>query len=177
MRGNYVGVERVMSHFLIGEFVTNRIIESEQRTYGNKDIYYYFNQKTDLCKDVCDTVKENVKLPEHDWFLITSKLQGKNSDDVLFPYDKYSNEELFPSDGDREFFEEKCISNLRLLFESLSQFIEDMNPVDLRIIIVQGYDTVFKEEKCTLETMFEDLQNQAINTYFLDSKIYNIVLP
>ncbi len=48
-------------------------------------------------------------------FALTSRNQATNSDDLLFPYDKYTNEQLF-ADNTRECFSQCCEKNLKTLF-------------------------------------------------------------
>ena len=163
-----------MSHFLFGEFDTKQKIELEKEIYTNRDFFYWFNQQVDFCDDVIKMMGENQKSKKENWFLITSKLQMKNSEDILFPYDKYSNEELFPEGEDRRYFEESCSQNLHLLSESLEQFVKDMQPTYLRIFVTEGYDNAFELEECTINMMIEDLQKQIINSFSIASKIYDI---
>ena len=165
-----------MSHFLFVGFRTKQIIGSIKKTYTNKDIFYLFNQKIYFCNDVMKMIQENEKSCSENWCLITSILQKTNSQDVLLPYDKYSQQELFPNSADRMVFENKCFGNLNAFHANFLEFMEDIKPFSLRVFVVEGYDNDFIEKNCTLDTMIQDLKSQAIKTFFFESTIYNIQL-
>jgi len=165
-----------MSHFLFGEFNTKQNTGIKARTYVNEDIFYCFNQETNFAGDVARMIEDNKKSEIENWFLVTSKLQIKNSEDILLPYDKYTSEELFPNGDDREYFQKRCRENLRLLSESLRRFIKDVQPTYLRVFVADGYDNAFEVKKCTIDMMIEALYKQAINSFSLDSTIYDVIL-
>jgi len=165
-----------MSHFLFVGFITKQIIRSVKKTYTNKDIFYLFNQKIHFCNDVMKVIQEHKKSRSENWCLITSKLQKTNSQDILLPYDKYSQQDLFPNGADRMVFENTCFDNLNAFHANFLEFMEDIKPFSLRIFVVEGYDNDFTEKNCTLDTMIQDLESQATKTFFFESTIYNIQL-
>ncbi|MCB7306086.1 hypothetical protein NE683_18790 [Bariatricus massiliensis] len=162
-----------MSHFLFGEYRKGQ--SNDVENYWDKNnVIFTFDNKIDFYPDIFTMVEENTTLTNRRVFCLTSNLQMKNSDDLIFPYDKYTNEELFPHGKDRSIYANFCKQNLAILAESLENFMKDVKPNSLRIYVVDGYDSNFRIVKCKLKDMIDDIYNQVINSFVLESKIYEI---
>ena len=123
-------------------------------------------------------IRAHGKIPESERivFCITSESQPKNSDDVLFPYDKFPDQMLVHRGADRLDFVQRCRDNLNLLRNGLRDFIEKYSPARLRVFVSDGYDPEFECAKTTLEEMLDDLEAQVIEDFFLEAKVYEIEL-
>jgi hypothetical protein len=167
----------LLSHILFGDFSTchfNASVVNKIKTYARqKDIYFYFEGGDDLFEDVLLMLEEHNK--DGVAFYVTSKLQPQNSDDLLEPFDKYEQEELFPNGDDRTVFEAKCKENLDLLYDVLKTFFRLLKPKKWRIFVTVDYDTEFTIKKCTIETMMTDILDQVCNTIEVDSTIFEII--
>ena len=78
-------------------------------------------------------------------FVITSKNQPCNSSDVLFPFDKYTNEVLF-ADKSRNFYKKCCRENIDILFDCLKNLINLLHIKQIEIFVVEGYDDNFRRK-------------------------------
>ncbi len=164
-----------MSYFIFGSFdlELNLNILQDIRTYGKrKNVYFWFNEEITFYKDITRMCIEQNSCGNVQ-FALTSVEQKYNSSDLLFPYDKYTNEELF-RDKKREYFRQCCENNLNIVFDCLERLIEIAAPSHLEIFVVEGYDDVFQRKICTLNEMREDLLCQVEQASFIDSCIYQI---
>jgi hypothetical protein len=166
-----------MSYFIFGTFVldefSERAIQDVKQAFLDKELILHINKELEFSSDI------NKMLLEHDSdfstkFCITSFNQKFNSQDILFPFDKYTREELFPNGEDRTRFEELCAVNLKILKDAIAKAIEIIQLTSVRIFVAEGYDTEFKIVKCNLEAMFEEILSQVKNSFFLTSTIYEI---
>ncbi len=71
--------------------------------------------------------------------------QKYNSSDLLFPYDKYTDNELF-KDNSREFFYNCCENNLKILFDCLYKLMEVSKLSHLEVFVVEDMIIPFKEK-------------------------------
>jgi len=166
-----------MSHFIFGTFVlydnSEQAIQDVKQEFLDRELILHINQEVEFSSDI------NKMLLEYDSdfstkFCITSFNQKFNSQDTLFPFDKYTDEELFPNDEDRTKFDELCAHNLKILKDAIVKAIELMKLTNVRIFVVDGYDTEFTIVKCNLDSMFEDILSQVKNSFILTSTIYEI---
>jgi hypothetical protein len=166
-----------LSHILFGDFSShylNTLMINEIKTYAwQRNIYFCLEDENDFFEDVLLMLEENSKNGVA--FYITSKLQPYDSDDLLRPFDKYEQTELFPNGDDRTVFEAKCKENLDLLYDVLKTFRCVFNPKRWRIFVTVGYDTEFVTKRCDLETMMTDILDQMCNTIGVDSTIFEII--
>ena len=162
-----------MSYFMFGSLDSAKDKKKIQnvKAYGNeRNVYFWFDDEITFYKDIqrmCTEQKSQGTI----LFAITSLNQHQNSSDLLFPYDKYSNEELF-SDKSRKQFKKCCSDNLNIVFDCLKNLTETLNPLRMEIFVVEGYDDSFERRKCTLDEMKKDLLSQIEMTSFIDSCIY-----
>lgn len=91
----------------------------------------------------------------------------------MFPYDKFTNEQLF-ADETREKFNKYCRQNLKDTFDCLQEFIYVFNPKDLEIFITDGYDNKFNRNKMNLDEIERDIFSQVISSFSLESSIYSV---
>jgi hypothetical protein len=166
-----------LSHFFFGDFSTHYFnstrIDAIKSHASKKNIYFWFDEEIDFYDSIHLMLKEHSKTGIS--FCITSKLQPTNSADLLEPFDKYEQTELFPNGDDRTVFEAKCKENLDLLYDVLKVFCRLLEPEKLRIFVTVGYDVEFMTKRCTLETMMADILDQVCNTIGVDSTIFEIV--
>lgn len=98
----------VMSHILFGDFesqiINQDLINKVKEKLLHENILILFDHELDFSQEIEKMLDEHRSGNTHK-FCITTTLQEYNSDDLLFPYDKYSNEELFPNGEDRVVFE------------------------------------------------------------------------
>lgn len=164
-----------MSYFIFGSFDLNQNKSSLQdvKIFGKrKDVYFWFDEEITFYNDIARMCLEQNSCGNMQ-FALTSFNQKYNSSDLLFPYDKYTNEELF-KDKSREFFCQCCHNNLNIVFDCLKKFMEVSNPSHLEIFVTEGYDDAFQRKRCTLSEMKEDLLSQIEAASFIDSCIYQI---
>ena len=99
-----------MSHFVFGCFnsdvVTSEVIDELKTGAQNRDVFIWFDSQLEFYSDISKMIKEQGGKGEF-LFALTSRNQPSNSDDLLFPYDKYTNEQLF-ADETREYFSRCC---------------------------------------------------------------------
>ncbi|MDR0518199.1 MAG: hypothetical protein LBH25_14285 [Fibromonadaceae bacterium] len=106
---------------------------------------------------------------------MTSDLNPTNSDDLLFPDDKYEYEELFPMGGEeRDVFNKICESNLAIFKDIFTKFIETFNLKMLRLFVIEGYDCNIEVKKCTLDDAVQDILQQVQISPMIDSVIYEL---
>ena len=165
-----------MSHFVFGEFQTKQKIECSQEWIG--DVLFSYDQGIDFFDGIFKMIRAHGKIPESERivFCITSENQLKNSDDVLFPYDKFPDQMLVHEGTGRMDFVQRCQENLNILRNGLRDFIEKYRPARLRVFVSDGYDPEFECANTTLEGMLEDLEVQVIEDLFLEARVYEIEL-
>lgn len=162
-----------MSYFLFGSFDSTKEPENFQdlKAYGTeRNIYFWFDGEITFYEDIqrmCQEQKSGGTVK----FAITSFGQRYNSSDLLFPYDKYSERLAGQSMED---FHECCRENLKLVFDCCEQLIAILEPMQLEIFVVEGYDDAFQRKRCSLDEMQEHLLMQIETTSFMDSCIYEI---
>lgn len=167
-----------MSHFIFGCFNSD-IVVSEQisklkKMAQNKDVMIWFDNEIDFYPDISKMIKEQggkgIGL-----FALTSRNQPNNSDDLLFPYDKYTNEQLF-EDKTRKDFSQCCKDNLEILFWYLQIMIQNLKPRLFQIFVTEGYDCDFVKKYMILGEMKSDIQQQVLTSFSINSCIYQIVV-
>lgn len=163
-----------MSHFIFGEFQTKHKISYS--TEWITSLLFSFDQKIDFFNGISKMIQANSKISENERviFCITSENQLKNSDDVLFPYDKFPDQLLIHAGVGRVDFIKKCRDNLNILKNGLVDFIKEYRPIVLRVFVSDAYDIEFECVETTLDGLIDDLEEQVIEDFFLDSKIYEI---
>lgn len=170
-----IGRKGKMSCYLFGTFdvFEQKIKINELVEYAkNKDVYFWFSEKNipNEIKEMCIEQNINGKMS----FFVSSANQPTNSSDLLLPFDKYTNEELF-RDKSRKFYKQCCKDNLSILFSCLQYMIALLKPAKLEIFLTEGYDNNFLRKKCTLNDMKEDIYRQIIVDAECDSSVYQII--
>ena len=165
-----------MSHFVFGEFQTEQRMDCSQEWIG--DLLFSYNQGIDFFDGIFKMICAHGELSKSERivFCITSENQLKNSDDVLFPYDKFPDQMLVHEGTGRMDFVRLCRDNLKLLRNGLRDFIEKYRPARLRVFVSDGYEPEFECANTTLEEMLDDLEAQVIEDFFLEAKVYEIEL-
>lgn len=164
-----------MSYFIFGSFdlIQNKRSLQDVKRYGKqRDVYFWFDEEITFYKDILQMCMEQKSCGKVK-FALTSFNQKHNSSDLLFPYDKFTNEELF-KDKSRKVFCQCCKNNLSIVFDCLQNLIEISTPTHLEIFVVEGYDDAFQRKIYTLNEMEEDLLRQIETDAFIDSCIYQI---
>lgn len=165
-----------MSYFLFGTFnvLQNEKNIQKMKLYGReKDIYIWFDDEIAFYEGIQRMLIEQKSLGSIK-FAITSKEQPYNSSDVLFPFDKFTNEDLF-ADKSREHFKKCCRNNISILFNYLNQLIESFQISQMEIFVVEGYDDNFFKKECDLEGVKGDLLLQIEDRVSIDSCIYYVI--
>lgn len=169
-----------MSHILFGEFSTElfelELIKKVKLLARSNGLFIYFEEEIDFYSDIQRMLLENNYSQCNYFFYLTSESQPQNSEDILFPYEKYLKTDLFPNGNERGVFNDICRENLNNLLGILIEFVNIFNPNLLRIFVTVGYDDKFKIQKCSIKDMIDDIYSQVISTICLDSKIYEIQL-
>lgn len=168
-----------MSHIIFGDFTIDSINQHMEIELKNalllEGILVYLNEEVDFNIDVVKMLKENSINLNNEVFCITSVEQKYNSEDLLFPYDNYAEDELFPNGEDRVMFEKICLDNLQPLNKGIKKLRDILQPKNLRIFVTMGYDNNFRIIKCSQESMIEDIGKQVITSFNLESKIYELI--
>ena len=164
-----------MSYFIFGTFNTacGREAFLQVKEYAKRrNIYIWFNDEITFYEDINRMLIEQ-KTEKNIKFAITSVNQLCNSSDVLFPFDKFSNEVLF-ADESRSFYKKCCRDNMEILFDCLKNLMDLLYISQAAIFVVEGYDDNFLKKECNLDQMKMDLLNQVENKTSIDSCIYQI---
>lgn len=167
-----------MSSFLFGEFdslgFTAEDVEALNTTLSEDGILLHLNEQIDFCKDIISMFEEQ-KCTKQNRFCITSVRQKYNSSDILFPFDKYTNDELFPKTDERTEYNKLCLENLMILKRSIILMKNTLKITSLRVFVVEGYDTDFQVVKdFTIQQMIDHIYEQVKKSFILDSVIYEI---
>lgn len=167
-----------MSHIIFGDFFSEKTdslsrkkIEDELVKNG---VYIFFDKQMNFYDDIYQMLKEHPSGISNISFCLTSTYQKYNSEDLLYPYDKYTLEELFPDglEGRRERYEELSLKNLSQLKNSISIMLDIFEPHFFRVFTTSGYDTEFDVFNCTKEGMIHDIFRQVNEGFELRSRIY-----
>lgn len=164
-----------MSYFLFGSFdsLKEKQVIQNIKDYGKKKgVFFWFNEEINFYEDIFRMCNEQHSKKDI-LFTITSSNQPYNSSDLLFPYDKFTNEELF-SDISGTYYKECCKNNIKILFDCLEKLLKLFQPNKIDIFVVEGYDTDFKRKKCTLTEMKMDILVQIETESFIKSCIYEL---
>lgn len=169
---------KTMSHILFGDC---RILEENyvkfdkvKKYLSDRGIKLYINNEINFYNDIHEILAEQKIDNKRIKFCFTSDNQLTNSDDLLFPYDKFSNEELFLDGDNRNVFKEICMKNLNYFQLSLEYFFKTIEPKEARIFVTEGYDNRFSEIHCNIDVMIKHIFKDVISSHFLDSTIYYI---
>lgn len=165
-----------MSHFIFGCFNSDIVVSGQteelKKMAQKKDVLIWFDNEIDFYPDITKMIKEQGG-EGCVLFTLTSRNQPSNSDDLLFPYDKYTNEQLF-EDKTREYFSQCCKDNLETLFWCLQVMIQRLKPRLFQVFVTEGYDCNFIKKCMILDEMKSDIQQQVLTSFSLDSCIYQI---
>ena len=165
-----------MSHFIFGWFnsavLGSEITDELKKIAQKKDVFIWFDNGIDFYSDISKMIKEQGGKGKV-LFALTSRNQPNNSDDLLFPYDKYTNEQLF-ADKTREYFSQCCKENLKILFWYLKEMIQRLQPKLFDVFITEGYDCDFIKKSITLDEMEFDIQQQVLTSFSIESCVYQI---
>ena len=169
-----------MSAFLFGDFHLEALEKErlkEVKAYFNqKDAYIWFDSEIDFYGGIQTMLEENPTPKNNHVFAITTKRQPTNSHDLLFPWDKYENDELFSQDNhSNENFQKLCNLNLNIFQDLFINFIKIIQPKSIRVFVVVGYSPEFSIENFTVEEMIADLKEQVPEKTMLDPVIYEIM--
>lgn len=166
-----------MSHFLFGDFSTcmhDKLLTKKLREQLHASgVLLYLDDEIDFCQDIRIMLRENACQNQR-CFILATELQRYNSDDLLFPYEKYSEEYLFPAGNDRSTFNRACLENLKTLEWSLSTIIDVYQASFFRVFVVDGYDDEFEIRTCDISQMMDDIANQVERSLSLNSVIYRV---
>ena len=95
---------------------------------------------------------------------------------MLFPYDQYGEEDLFPNGDDRSVFNHICGEHIKRLKSVFEQLTSILNIKKIRVFTVDGFDDCFTKSSGSLDEMIADILEEVITTFSLNSKIYEIQL-
>ncbi|MDO4721068.1 MAG: hypothetical protein Q4A78_10440 [Peptostreptococcaceae bacterium] len=181
-----------MSYYLFGSFSSKHRSDEQIRllreTLKSRGVFVHLDEDLDWAKparedlfwgDVKEVLKEHpCSHPYH--FTFSSADQPCNGHDMLFPWDRYSFEELYPNGtDDRSTFMECAAQILDRTKWALQQLILYFQVREMRVFIDGGFDNTFEVVSCTLEEMFEELKRQMWETGDFDGlpKFYQIRIP
>jgi|LGOV01.1.fsa_nt_gb hypothetical protein len=167
-----------MSHILFGDCIISnenyQKIDEVKFQLSQRGIRLFMNAEINFYSDIQVVLREQSEGDQRQIFCFTSDKQLTNSDDLLFPYDKFSEEELFPDGENRVIFNELCKKNLDDLKQCIEYFLEVIKPQETRVFLTEGYDSQFQVFHCSIDDMINHIFEQVISAYYLDSVIYNI---
>lgn len=167
-----------MSHIVFGYFdchldILTQSIQGELKKIGkNKNILIHFHNELHFYSAILKIIEEQ-NIQSNNVFALTSLNQPTNSDDLLFPYDKYTNDELF-LDRTRNKFCKYCNENLDILFSYLREIIYILNIKSFNLIITNGYSDNFIKKNVNLEEIQMDVYNQILTGFSIESCMYII---
>ncbi len=167
-----------MSHIVFGECnATNKAIElfrEKISQINNNEILFWSGDGVNSHSEIHQMINENGGRKGNHIFYFTTINQPPNSDGLLFPYEKYSQKELFPDNNDRIFFEKKCQEVLSKFIEIIEIMLYTTDIDNIRIFIAEGYDNEFNEKKCTTNEMMKHLLQEIKTSFSIDSVIYKL---
>ena len=149
-----------MSYFLFGTFneIFDQDMQEKVKKYGESEqLYIWFNEEITFYEEINRMLLEQ-GAKGNTIFAITSVNQRYNSDDVLFPFDK--------------FYKKCCQENLEILFTFFKKLKELSQTIQMKIFVVEGYDDMFFSKSCTLDEMKKDLLYQIEEKASINSYIY-----
>ena len=136
----------------------------------------WFDNEVDFYDGIKLMLQENPDSKNNHSFAITTKRQPTNSHDLLFPWDKYDSDKLFPQgDLDGQNLRSFCNINLDIFQDLFVKFKEIIRPRNMRVFVVVGYSPEFSIERFTIKEMVEDLKEQVPDRTMLDPVIYEIL--
>lgn len=167
-----------MSHILFGDFMISyenyQKIDKVKQCLSQKGIRLYIDNEINFYSDIQLVLSEQSENKHRQIFCLTTDNQPTNSEDLLFPYDKYSNEELFPNGEERNIFNEFCKNNLEEFKQGIKCILEFVEIKKIRIFVTEGYDNQFEILHCSIDEMINHMLKQVISAYYIDSAIYYI---
>lgn len=168
-----------MSCFIFGDFFSERADDLSRGKIWDDlvkgGVYIFFDeQMNDVYNEILQMLKEHPSNHSNVSFCLTSINQKYNSEDLLYPFDKYTEEELFPdgAEGNREIYMQLCLENLNPLKDAITKILDVFEPKSFRFFTTVGYDTEFDVCYCTKDEMTDDIYRQVTEEIELDSKIY-----
>lgn len=166
-----------MSHFIFGTFCLDEtkkyIVEDLKEELSAWGIILTVNEFP-YFEDISRMLNENLYASDVTKFALSSVRQPYNSDDILYPYDKYSNQELFDDSDNQIKFKELCLNHLNVLKKIINTINDNPYTTKVQIMISEGYDNHFLTQYMTVEEMVRDIYSQVISSFSLESKIYLI---
>lgn len=154
-------------------FSTGKSFVIEQNDDKNDDIYFLTGNDIPNLNSILMIFSENnIKTENHCLFMLSSELQPNNSDDLIFPYSKYENDELFIS---RSNFEEKSKENLHRTFCAIEKILLKFKTNKIVLVITEIYDDKFIINECSMKEAQNDILKQVLDGFYINSTIYNIV--
>lgn len=165
-----------MSYFMFGTFYAscNKKVMQDVKSYGKeRGTYIWFNEEITFYKEIQRMLIEQ-KARGNVSFAITSENQPYNSNDVLFPFDKFTDESLF-SDITGGYYKQRCRDNIEVLFQCLNKLFVSFHAIQCEIFIVEGYDDNFQKKRMNVDKVKRDLLLQIEDYMSINSCIYYIL--
>lgn len=161
-----------MSEILFGDFYSKHLekeqVDAAKASFFKKDVFIWLDNEITLHNNresygsIQQMLHENPKENNNHAFFITTKIQSDNSYDLLYPWDKYKMAEKVSNDIFKEKTDEElCDTNLDILHELLLQLVKIIQPENMRIFVVVGYDPEFQTEKFSIGEMIDNLKSQV----------------
>lgn len=169
-----------MSSYLFGDFFSEKadaFWRKKARDELVKDgVNIFFDDEMNFVNDeLLQMLKEHSSDHSNISFCLASVEERINCEDLLFPFDVYTQEELFPdgTEGSRERFNQLSLENLNTLKNAVAKMFEVFEPQSFRLFVDEGFDTGgWKVYRCTREEMIQDIYRQVTDEGILDEKIY-----
>lgn len=168
-----------MSCFIFGDFFSEKTDDLSREKIWDElvkgGVYIFFDEQiNDVYNEILQMLKEHPSSHSNASFCLTSISQKCNCEDLLYPDDQYTEEELFPDgkEGSREIYMQLCLENLNPLKDAITKILDFFQPQFFRFFTTEGYDTEFDVCYCTTEEMIDDIYRQVTEEIGLDSKIY-----
>lgn len=166
-----------MSHIMFGlvdscNFNTDKSYVIEQNGDINDGIYFLTGSDIPNLNTILTMFSENnIQTENHCIFMLSSELQPHNSDDLLFPYSKYENDELFISPNN---FEDKSKENLHTTFCAIEKILRKFKTHKILLAITESYDNNFIYNECSMKDAETDILRQVLDGYYIESAFYSI---
>ena len=164
-----------MSYFIFGAFTSTKgseVFEQIKQYADKKNILLWFGEEITFYKEIYTMINEQ-EAKGNIIFAMTSSKQPSNSSDLLFPFDKYSNDVLF-ADKSRDFFKLCCRNNISILFDCFRNMISLLQIKKMEIFVVEGYDDSFKKNVCHFDEFEQNILCQVEEKMCIESSIYYI---